>query len=96
MPDGLRAWRSVRRLPGADPFLLQPCVVLPSAAAGKVRVANADGRILSVQPDQREEDREPDKDGGYEQATLCGDKLVYDYDGLFAPVTYLVLLPSGS
>ena len=71
------------------------CDVQPSAnAPGKVVMINSNGTVVSIQPDGREESRPAGTDGLYEQATLAGDKVVYDYDGIASPIVYTVAFPN--
>jgi hypothetical protein len=68
------------------------CVIAPSANPGYVTITLVDGpqagRSLSVAPDGTEVDGPHDADGPWEQARLFGQRVVYDYEGLTAPVVY--------
>jgi hypothetical protein len=66
------------------------CTKLTSSAAGKIRLQNDDGTIVSIQPDGSEQTRPDGTDGGYEQCEPLDDVVVYAYDGLVAPVVYTV------
>lgn len=62
--------------------------IVPSSVAGKVNVVLADGSQLSIAPDGSEAPMPHGTDGAWEQATAFGSRIVYDYDGLAAPVVY--------
>jgi hypothetical protein len=67
---------------GMPPSAGELVTTKPSSRAGAVNVINADGSVMSVQPDGSVETRPSGTDGAWEQACVNGSWIVFAPNGV--------------
>ncbi len=75
-----------------NPTSWRRVTIKDSSESGKVYTKKSNGKVVSIQPDGSEQERDGDG-GGYERGRLFGDtRLVYAYDESAQPVEFRVIL----